>query len=390
MKHQDRIEFKGVINCITGEQQAFSFKVGAKTFIEEVEKDPNVPLFYGPGLIDLQVNGINGIDFNTPSLSQQNLINANRYLLSIGVTTFFPTIITNSDENILRILATVHQACQADELLNSCVGGIHLEGPFISPSEGAKGAHNEKYIKAPDWELFKSFQSAAGERIRIVTLAPEWEGACEFIENCRKENIIVSIGHSLANPEKINNAVNAGATLSTHLGNGVPLMLQRHPNIIWEQLAEEKLYACLIGDGIHVPDSFLKVVMKTKGNRTILVSDATIFSGMLPGEYQNTIGGTVIVDDKKRVSIKNSPGLLAGAGKSLLEDIEYLVQSKVATLGESWQMGSLNVVNMLKENGAMSSDNFDQDQVLFGMHGNDIKVIRTIKNGKTVSDLDSY
>lgn len=388
MKAKEEMLIRDVINCITGKKAPILDENGFNKSLIEVEEKK--PIFSGPGLIDLQVNGINGIDFNTNSLSAQDLINANRYLLSIGVTTFFPTIITNSDESILKILTTIHQACKMDELLDTCVGGIHLEGPFISPGEGAKGAHNAKYIKAPDWELFRKFQEEAGGRIKIITLAPEWKGAGEFIKKCRKENIIVSIGHTMATPEQIRDAVNAGARLSTHLGNGIPLMLPRHPNIIWEQLANDKLYACLIGDGLHVPDSLLKVVMKTKRNRTILVSDATIFSGKPPGEYENTIGGTVIVDAMKRVSMKDSPGLLAGAGKSLLEDIEYMVQSKVATLGTAWQMGSLNVVNMLKENGAMSSDNFDQDQVLFGMHGNDIKVIRTIKNGKTVSDLDSY
>lgn len=381
---QDDLKIDAVINCLTGNPETLVAKNTTDSTINLSPEKIKQPLYSGPGLIDLQINGINGIDFNNPSLSQQDLINTNRFLLSIGVTTFFPTIVTNSDDNIQKMLATIHQACRENELLNSCVGGIHLEGPFISPEEGAKGAHNLKYIKTPDWELFTKFQNAAGGRIKIVTLAPEWEGSYEFIEKCRKQNIIVSIGHSLANPQQIQQAVKAGAGMSTHLGNGVPLLLQRHPNIIWEQLANEKLYTCLIADGIHVPDSFIKVVMKTKGNHTMIVSDATLFAGMPPGEYENNIGGNVIVDAMKRVSMNDSPGLLAGAGKSLLENIEYLFQSQLTTLGEAWQMATVNVANMLAENSIPVNSGDEQDKVLFTMSENGIKVLKTIKNGQVV------
>lgn len=384
MNNSVDLKKENYINCITGNTETITISDGMLQTRVEAESSGNPLPFIGSGLIDLQVNGINGIDFNTPSVSQQDLINANLYLLSTGVTTFFPTIVTNSDENIIKMLAVIHQACQANEVFNSCVGGIHLEGPFISPGEGAKGAHDEKYIKAPDWELFHKFQQAAGGRIKIITLAPEWEESYQFIEKCAKEGIMVSIGHSLANTVQINQAVKAGASLSTHLGNGVPLLLPRHPNLIWDQLAADELYTCIIGDGIHVPDSFLKVVMKTKGDHTILVSDATCFAGMQPGEYKNHIGGTVILDKQKKVSLKNSPGLLAGAGKSLLENIEYLVQNKVATLGDAWQMASVNVINMLKKNNIIVSSDLNQDRVLFNQSEKGIEVMKTIKNGKIV------
>lgn len=384
MTSQEDKEVININNCITGKTESLSVKKAFGQLKEDTELNKKIQLYSGPGLIDIQVNGINGIDFNTPLLSKQDLINANQYLLSTGVTTFFPTVVTNSDENIVKILSAIHKACEEDSLLNSCIAGIHLEGPFISPSDGARGAHNESYVKAPDWKLFEVFQKAAGGKIKIVTLAPEWDGAFEFIERCTKQGILVSIGHSLANPDQIRNAVKAGARLSTHLGNGVPLMLQRHPNIIWEQLAQEKLFTCLIADGIHVPDSFLKVVMKTKGNQVILVSDATLFVGMPPGEYRNNIGGNVIVDVMKRVSMKNSPGLLAGAGKTLLECIEYLLQSNVLTLSEAWQMASLDIINMVKETGLNLTGNINQDKILFDLNNGNIEIIKTLKNGKIV------
>ena len=370
------------INCITNKKEELIFHDGILVNRNESEKDRNNIPFVGPGLIDLQINGINGIDFNNPSLTKEDIVNATSYLLSKGVTHFFPTVVTNSDENFLKIVDTIYQTCLSDPLVNNCIWGIHLEGPFISAVAGAKGAHDEKYIKAPDWELFCKFQKAAGGKIKLITIAPEWDGAFAFIKKCKDNGVLVAIGHSMANEKQISMAVNAGATLSTHLGNGVPLLLPRHPNIIWDQLAAEELYACIITDGIHIPDSFIKVVMKNKASATILVSDATCFAGMPPGEYQTHIGGTVILDNEKRLSLKSSPGLLAGATKSLLENVAYLVEKNLATPGIAWQMASSNVVKLLA--GSDDSFNSKNDIVLFQSDGKNIHVECVIKNGRIV------
>lgn len=371
------------INCITGKTEELTFQDGTLTNKTETESSGNNIPFVGPGLIDLQINGINGIDFNTPSLTKENIVTATHYLLSQGVTTFLPTVVTNSDENILRIVHIIYEACTSNPIVNGCVWGIHIEGPFISPAEGAKGAHDEKYIKAPDWELFNKFQEAAGGKIKLITIAPEWEGSYSFIKKCKDNGILVSIGHSMANTEQIRMAVEAGASLSTHLGNGVPLLLPRHPNLIWDQLAAEELYACIITDGIHIPDSFIKVVMKNKAKNTIVISDATCFAGMAPGEYQNHIGGTVILDKEKRVSLKGSPGLLAGAAKSLLENVETLINHKLTTLSEGWQIASTNVAEMLAKNDDAFKEKND-DMVMFQLDGKEIRVERVIKNGRIV------
>jgi len=371
------------INCITEKTEELAFHNGSVTDITETESSGNNIPFVGPGLIDLQINGINGIDFNTPSLTQEDIVNATHYLLSKGITTFLPTVITNSDENILKIVHTIYETCVCNPMVNDCIWGIHLEGPFISLVEGAKGAHDEKCIKAPDWELFSKFQEEAGGKIKLITIAPEWEGSYSFIKKCKDNGVLVSIGHSMANTEQIRRAVEAGASLSTHLGNAVPLLLPRHPNLIWDQLAAEELYACIITDGIHIPDSFIKVVMKNKAKNTIVISDATCFAGMAPGEYQNHIGGTVILDKEKRVSLKSSPGLLAGAAKSLLENVETLINHNLSTLSEGWQMASANVANMLGKNDD-TFNNKNDDLVIFQLNGKEIEIERVIKNGRIV------
>jgi N-acetylglucosamine-6-phosphate deacetylase len=385
MQKQRKLENEVVtcVDCISGKIIDLSFEKNIlKSTTPSKSTRNNIP-FVGPGLIDLQINGINGIDFNSTTLTQHDVVEATHYLLSKGVTTFLPTIITNSDENILTLVHTIHEACSSNAIVNKYVWGIHLEGPFISPKEGAKGAHDEKYIKAPDWELFSKFQEAAGGKIRVVTIAPEWEGSCSFIHKCKEHGIIVAMGHSLANTEQISMAIKAGMTLSTHLGNGIPLLLKRHPNMIWDQLAADELYACMITDGIHIPDSFIKVVMKNKAKMALIVSDATCFAGMPPGEYHNHIGGAVVLDEQKRISLKGSPGLLAGAAKSLLENVETLLHRNLATLKEAWEMASINVANMLVKNDPAFYDKND-DKVIFKLSGKDITVCTVIKNGQVV------
>jgi N-acetylglucosamine-6-phosphate deacetylase len=371
------------INCITGKAGIFYFNGPALLNIDDTQEQHGDAPFSGPGLVDLQVNGINGIDFNDLTLTEAQVELATSYLLSKGITTYLPTVITNSDENIVSLLTTLRKACDNSELVKNCIYGIHLEGPFISAAEGARGAHDPAYIKAPDWQLFGRFQEAAGNKIKLVTIAPEWEGSTEFIQQCTGHGVMVAIGHSQANSEQVSLAVSAGACLSTHLGNGAPLQLPRHPNIIWDQLAAETLYAAIIADGIHLPDSFMKVVIKTKGRLTIVVSDATCFAGMPPGEYNNHIGGTVIVDNGKRVSLKSTPGMLAGAATNLTENVATLVNKNITTLGQAWQMASTNVCELLSRHskGFVTPPN---DLVIFRFAGNELVIEKVIKSGNIV------
>lgn len=296
--------------------------------------------FCGPGLIDLQVNGIAGIDFNEMELTEHSIRQAINALLKKGVTGFFPTMITNEPQTVEKNLKIIHRACQIDPLINSCILGIHLEGPFISSFEGAKGAHPEKYIQKPSWKLVEKFQKASGGRIKLITLAPELEGAIELIKRCKEEGILTAIGHSSATYSDITNAVTSGATLSTHLGNAVPMMLHRHPNILWDQLVQEDLYTSLIADGFHLDPSFLKAVLKIKKEKAFLISDSTKFCGMEPGAYQSPIGEEIILEENGRLSMKYGNGLLAGAAKSLLDGIEYLVKEKITDISEAWKMAS--------------------------------------------------
>src|SRR5215213_7831095 len=239
----------------------------------------------GPGLVDLQVNGFAGIDLNYGSVSVEDLSRMARALMAGGVTTFLPTVITAAPAEIEARVRAIASAVSAEADLAKVVAGIHLEGPFISPEDGPRGAHPSAHVIPPNWALFERWQAAAGGMIRIVTLSPEWPGAPAFIARCSAAGVIAAIGHTAASPEQIRAAVEAGATLSTHFGNGAHVMLPRHPNYLWEQLAAGQLWACVIADGFHLPDQVLKVVLRVKGERAMLVSDAVSLAGMPPGEY---------------------------------------------------------------------------------------------------------
>ncbi len=376
---------KGLIarDCISG--NTVLLKGGSIVpSLRETTGDENSLPFVGPGLIDIQINGVKGVDFNESTLNDEELLFAAKFLLSRGVTTFFPTIITNSAKNINQILSVIDRACTEHPLLEQCIGGIHLEGPFISGADGYRGAHKKRYVRPPDWELFCGFQKASGNRIKIISLAPEWDDSNEFIRKCRNEDVIVGISHSKAESRHISGAVDAGAILSTHLGNAVPLMLPRHPNIIWDQLSEDRLYASIVADGYHLPDSFIRVVLKTKQDKAILVSDATCFSGLPPGIYETHIGKEVVLEEGGRLSMKGQDGLLAGATKLLSENVQYIFSNNLAGLSTAWYMASAGPAKLLENRNIHINKENRSDLVMFNIRDGRIIISEVFKRGKPV------
>jgi len=277
------------------------------------------------GFCDLQVNGAFGVDINAPELTIDGLHYLCERLLAEGVTAWLPTVITAPTDAILRQLSIVRQACEQDELCAATIAGIHLEGPFLSPQEGARGAHDARFLLAPDRTLFARFQAAAGGRIRLVTLAPELPGAIEFIRSMAERGIIPAIGHSLADEDTLNRAVATGARLSTHLGNGLPALLPRHDNPFLHQLANDGLMGGVIFDGHHLPPALRRIILRAKGvERLIMVSDATRLTGMPPGWYHEAVGGEVELSANGRLSLAGTP-YLAGAARTLTQDAALML-----------------------------------------------------------------
>ncbi|GMX60136.1 hypothetical protein Elgi_69030 [Paenibacillus elgii] len=343
-----------------------------------------------PGLIDLQINGYAGCDFNQGAIPEDLVGQVIRMLWREGVTASYPTLITNSDETITLGLEAIARACEEDTVAAAGIAGIHLEGPFISPHDGARGAHSRRYVKAPDWELFCRWQEAARGRIRILTLSPEWPGSGDFIRRCSESGVTVSIGHTSATSEQIQEAVACGAIMSTHLGNGAHLSLPRHPNYIWEQLAQESLWSCLIADGFHLPDQVLKVVLKVKGDKAVLVSDAVSISGLASGTYTSYIGGKVVLTPEGKLHMAENEQLLAGSAQMQLWGIEHLLNQGIASLTEAWNMASLgpaSIMNLPSAEGL--SPGAPADFVLFSKEGSRLRVEQTYKSGELVFKQNS-
>jgi len=380
--HREKI--KVGLNCFTGKPIAYKRKNKKILWQHKTRRSGDDYPYIGPGLIDLQVNGIHGIDFNNASLTGKDVVDATHTMLTFGVTTYFPALITNDYNVTIAILKTIKRVCALHELTGACIGGIHLEGPFISPHDGARGAHDKKYTRNPDVQLIEKFQEASEGMIKIITLAPELEGIAELIRYCRKNNIVVAIGHSNANVSQIEAAVKAGARLSTHLGNAAPLMLPRHSNLLWDQLAQNKLFASIIADGFHLSDSFIKVVIKVKRNKTILVSDVTAFSGMPPGKYRTHIGQKVVLTENGKLYLENEPQFLAGASKSLFDNIKYLLSRGIVNLGQAWRMASINPAHLIYGRSSYSHIWPNNDLVTFNANEQEITISEVIKNGKIV------
>ena len=289
------------------------------------QEPPEKGLYLSPGWIDIQVNGYMGVDLNSGEMTLDKLEFMTQKLHEVGVTRFLPTVITQSAEHMERCLKLIVQACEASPLVKEAVAGIHLEGPFISPEDGARGAHPLEHVKAPTIDLFERLQEAANGMIDLVTLAPEHPGSFAFIRYLVDQNITVALGHTLASPVQIAEAVSAGATLSTHLGNGAPATMPRHPNVIWDQLAEPQLYASAIFDGFHLPDSVMRVLYKVKGpDRLILTSDAVALAGMAAGVYTAPVGGKVELHENNRLTMFGTQ-YLAGSASSLLDGVNNLM-----------------------------------------------------------------
>lgn len=341
--------------------------------------------YIAPGLVDLQINGFKGVDFNSIFLTTQDVVAITSLLFGQGITLYYPTVITNSYKNFISCLRNIDKACLESGMVNSSIGGIHLEGPFISLEEGPVGAHDKQFVQAPDWNLFEEFYNASGERIKIITLSPEWPEAPAFTRKCVSLGIVVSIGHTAASAKQIADVVEAGATLSTHLGNATHAVLPRHPNYIWDQLADDRLHACFIGDGFHLPASVMKIIAKVKGDNTILVSDCVSLAGMPPGNYETSVGGNVVLTAAGKLHLKDKPSTLAGSGQTLLKGVQNLYQQSLFSLGDAWDMASLNPNRFLSKPHQIGlAPGSLADLVLFRYKDKQLTVSATYKNGLKV------
>lgn len=290
-----------------------------------------------PAFCDVQINGCEGISFNSATLTFEQIRHVVQTCQKHGIAQLCPTLVTGSFEALMHGFRTIREACAQDAELARAIVGIHLEGPYIAPEDGPRGAHPKQHVRAPSWDEFRRFQDdAALGMIKMLTLAPETAGAIPFIEKVARSGVVVALGHTGASAACIREAVKAGAKISTHLGNGSHAMLPRHDNYIWEQLAADGLWASMIADGHHLPDAVMRCILRVKTPaRLILTCDASPLAGSAPGTYRQW-------------------------------DLEFevlpigkIVMPGTSFLGGSWAFTDLCVGNMLKLGETSLADTID-------------------------------
>jgi len=378
-----RIDSIKGISCFTGEPINIKIDKGRIQAVETLpETGDDKQKLISPGFIDNQVNGFASVSFTDENLTVDKVTSVTENLWKYGVTGYLPTLTTSSREQLLANLQVLAKAIKEDVNKNS-IPGIHLEGPYISPEKGYRGAHPKKYIRKPDWEEFTGFQKAAQGNIIQITLAPEIEGSLKFIEHCVDNGIIVALGHHNGSTKEIKSAVKAGARIATHFGNACANYINRHKNPLWPQLANEELSLSLIADGIHLTEAEIDVFYKAKGiDKIILTSDVTKFAGMPPDNYEWN-GQQVKLTEEGRVLLA-AENMLAGSALPLLQGLENFRAYTDCSLSEVIQTVTHNPSELyhLKNSGAIAAGNSAN---LVQLKAEDkIEVEKTILKGELV------
>ena len=252
------------------------------------------------GFIDLQVNGYVGVDFNDPETSLDELARSAQAMLDDGVEVALPTVITASPEAMIRCLENIARAREASEVAYQVFRGVHIEGPFLSPVDGYIGAHPKQHAASQNQALLERLLDAAGNLATIVTLAPEIDTGGRMTHQCHERGVVVAAGHSDASLTQLEECVDAGLSLFTHLGNGCPRLMDRHDNIIYRALRlKDRLRFSLIADGFHVPELLFRILLDWVPLENLLVvSDAISAAGLGPGSYRLGDRSVTIGEDR--------------------------------------------------------------------------------------------
>lgn len=366
-----------------GEPVRIEIVDGIITHIEKLRSNAGLPNVYlAPGLIEIQVNGYMGVDFSDQELTREQMLEATRALWKEGVTSYYPTVITRDQERLEKSFSLLEETLE-DELMGLSIPGFHLEGPYLSPVKGYRGAHPEEHIRLPDWLEFSALQAAAQGGIKLITVAPEMEGAISFIEKCRDSGVVVSLGHHNGTADIIEQAVKAGASLSTHLGNGCANEINRHHNPLWPQLANEGLSISIIADGAHLTLEEVKTFYKVKGaEKTILVSDALSFAGLPLGEYEKDGHSYLLTEEVVKYPEEN---VLAGAVQPLSKCVGNIMRFTDCSLKDAIEMASANPARLmgLDHVGAIGPGK-RADLILFTMEDDAMHIQKTLVAGNVV------
>jgi N-acetylglucosamine-6-phosphate deacetylase len=363
----------------------FTIRMDGPVIASIEPSDRPTDLFAGPTLFDIQVNGYGGRTCSLQSAEQKsNLAHISKLMQRHGVGWWVPTVCTDTPERLATAFRLLGEALDEDAATAAAIPGLHLEGPYLSAEDGPRGVHPLACVRDPDWDEFQRLQELSGGRILYITLAPERSGAPAFIRRAVASGVVVSIGHSNLDRESLQAAVEAGATMSTHLGNGAHDRLQRHNNYLWYQLACRDTFASFISDGHHLPDECLYALIHAKGlELSVITSDTTELGGLPPGIYGNS--------EKLPSGRVNCMGTtnLAGSANHLLDCVENVARAARLPHAEAWRLGSVAPARLLGLEGRLGvAAGKEASLTVYRMPGDGakIEIVATWVRGRKVFD----
>ena len=353
--------------------------------IDNISKE-NKNLYIAPGLFDNQVNGYKGISFVDigGELTSDGIAIITKSLWEKGVTSYLPTLTTNDRQIFKKNFALLAKVKQDPELHGS-IPGYHLEGPFISPVDGYRGAHPLMFVRKPDWNEFMELYEASGNNILQITLAPETEGVLDFIAKCREKNVVVGLGHHNGSMKQITDAIDKGAQIATHFGNGCANTINRHVNPLWPQLSDDRLMISIIGDGFHLLPEEIRVFYKVKGpEKMIITSDVSPLGGLKPGKYLNAVGDTLELTPGGAVMYP-AQNVLSGSGSALPKGVGNVMKVTGCSLAQAIQMASTNPARLygITDRGELKAG-MRADLIQFTLDDFKMDIKKTIVAGTTV------
>jgi N-acetylglucosamine-6-phosphate deacetylase len=348
---------------------------------------PHKDIQIAPGFIDIQVNGFAGVDINQPNFQGDDLVDVCRNLIETGVTAFCPTLITAEYSRFARNITRIREAWEKHPLVRAMVLGIHLEGPYIDPEDGPRGAHPRAHVSQPDWGEFERLLKLGRGLVRMVTLAPETRGGLAFIQKASQSGLAVGIGHCSPEPDIVDQAVRAGAKISTHLGNGTHQLLDRHKNYLQKQLAHDGLMASIICDGLHMPDYFVKNLVRAKGrSKVILISDATAASYAPPGRY--SLGDLAVEADADGALRLAGTPYLTGSTLSMDRAVGNCAKFAGIPLASAIKMATVNPARLFEGISGKLEKGQRADLVLFTTQRKKIRIERVYLAGRLVYSVE--
>ncbi len=332
-------------------------------------------LYFLPGLIDEHFHGANG--YGTIGATPEDFIKIAEFEATQGVTTITPALSSYPDEDVYSCIESIKQA-MGTEITGSRILGLHLEGPFLS--HNYRGAHNPDNLKNPTVERLQGFLKAAEGCVKVLTLAPELEGAIETIKYAKSQGIAVEIGHSEASFEQAVAGIDAGATISTHTFNAMVPLNHRNPGILGAVLTDDRVHCEVMADLGHVAGAVVKLIYKTKGvDRVNIVSDSTCFAGYPDGEYAEA--GAKYIVKGGMAYLEN--GTITGSVYTVLDGVKNCVEKLGIPLEHAVKMASYNPAVSLGIENETGSIN-EGKRADFFILSKDFNVLETYCGGKKV------